>query len=313
MSGQPKFPRFLLIKRIARYAVPLLAFCFLSYQLLSLTESVDRSLFTINLPMLAVSIGVLVLIFLADAMGWIIIMRRLGQPLPVGPGMFIWFYSALSRYIPGVIWPYVSRIEMSHKEGVDRRATASSMLLENLYLAGTSIALAAPLSYFLLDENMFRVMTVVAVIVVGALLVWMLLRRFRPFTALRDKYLGHLTVLSPQTLTSIALYYCIFWMLFGFVFAIFCSALINLDSKEMLIAAMAFPVSFSIGFIASISPGGLGIREGVLYFLLVTHLPAGEAALLSVTSRIWLMSVEASIAGVLILRAWLKKSLDNKG
>ena len=51
---------------------------------------------------------------------------------------------------------------------------------------------------------------------------------------------------------------------------------------------MGFPFAASIGIIAFIFPGGLGIREGFLVLYLVSSgMLTGDATLVSIAARIW--------------------------
>ena len=47
-----------------------------------------------------------------------------------------------------------------------------------------------------------------------------------------------------------------------------------------------------------ITPGGLGVREGILSLLLTACLPPATATLVALLSRFWIIGVEIILAGV---------------
>ena len=47
-----------------------------------------------------------------------------------------------------------------------------------------------------------------------------------------------------------------------------------------------------------ITPGGLGVREGILSLLLTSCLPPATATLVALLSRLWVICIEIILAGV---------------
>ena len=60
-------------------------------------------------------------------------------------------------------------------------------------------------------------------------------------------------------------------------------------------------VSATVGFLVLIAPSGLGVREGVLAFLLSLYLPAPVAVTISLASRVWLTLAELMGLGFSLL------------
>jgi hypothetical protein len=50
----------------------------------------------------------------------------------------------------------------------------------------------------------------------------------------------------------------------------------------------AYAFSLNIGFLAIFTPGGIGVREGVLVFLLSSIFPLPVSTLISLLSRLWM-------------------------
>ena len=56
--------------------------------------------------------------------------------------------------------------------------------------------------------------------------------------------------------------------------------------------AGAYALAWTLGLATLVSPGGLGVREGVLAALLSGLLPGGMAVVAALASRLWLTGVE---------------------
>lgn len=288
-----------MLRMALKVLIPILSFGFLGSELFKLTEKLGNSSVHINPTVLAISTALLIGIFLADAKGWHLILTMTNQKLAAGKAFYIWFYSSFCRYIPGVIWPYLTRIELSKSVGIDRETTITSMMLENLLLAGTSLALAAPVIFLHLGVELQEAAISVAPFALAGSGIALFFAKTVLSTNLAKKYLSSLCAISKSSWILLIVYYTAFWLIFGFVFMLFATSTIQIKHEALLLVALSFPISFAIGFIASISPGGLGIREGVLYSLLSLQLASEDAAFLAITSRAWLMSVELLIAACL--------------
>lgn len=299
------------LKSILKILVPALAFSFLGLEIYKLIQDVDVEQLHLQVDALAASFALLALLFLADAAGWNLILRSLQQRLPWGKALYIWFYSSLSRYIPGVVWPYLSRMQMCNDHGISKTVTASSMMLENLLLAATSVGLSSPLLILYFQLNMLQTLGIILAVLFAATLSVYLYRSMLTIRFL-DRYLFPLKTLNLHALLSLTLYYLAFWLLFGYSFLVFCQSILTIDPAQRLSVALTFPVSFAIGFIISISPGGLGIREGVMYTLLAPILGSSNAALIAVVSRIWLMAMELLIALGIAIALLVKRSLRHR-
>lgn len=299
------------VKGILRLVIPLLAFGFLGSELYKLAQDVDTSNLSFRGELLACSFALLALVFIADAAGWNLILHSLNQRLPWQKAIYIWFYSSLSRYIPGIIWPYLSRIQMCSKQGISKTVTTASMILENALLASSSILLSSPLLLLYFELNLFKFFGVILSATALLVIIFCLIRNSNQIASI-NRYLLPVRSFDLKKLFPLALFYIIFWLVFGYCFLLMCESILTIDPDKRLLVAMVFPVSFAIGFIVSISPGGLGIREGVMYTLLLPLLGSPNAALIAVFSRIWLVTMEAFIAIVICAAIVIKRGLRIK-
>ena len=64
-----------------------------------------------------------------------------------------------------------------------------------------------------------------------------------------------------------------------------------------------YAAAWTVGFLSVITPGGLGIREGMLSLLLSAYLPSSTATLVALLSRTWSLAADLVLAaGAIALR-----------
>jgi len=99
----------------------------------------------------------------------------------------------------------------------------------------------------------------------------------------------------------IFLYYMISWLLFGFAFFYFLKALKEDSLLSLDYAIGTYIAAYVLGYIAFLSPGGLGFREGVMTVLLSPFFGLPVAVSISLIHRIWITAVEAIISLIALL------------
>ncbi|MDB5102220.1 MAG: hypothetical protein JWM80_6641, partial [Cyanobacteria bacterium RYN_339] len=93
------------------------------------------------------------------------------------------------------------------------------------------------------------------------------------------------------------------WGLLAMGAACLARALAPIGVEAMAQVAAAFVVAWVAGTLAIVAPAGLGVREWSLAFLVGPLLGQGEAALLALALRAWLVAGElAALAVALALR-----------
>lgn len=81
------------------------------------------------------------------------------------------------------------------------------------------------------------------------------------------------------------------WLLWGFGFYFFASALVL--GSPGIFSAFGFILSATLGIVAIIAPGGLGVREGLLIpFLVLMGLSNDSAGTVAISSRLWFLISE---------------------
>jgi len=246
--------------------------------------------------------------FIVDATGWALILRQLGETrLSRRQACWIWMASSISRYLPGGLWPYASRIAMAHNAGVKTGTTALSLVLETILLAVSALVVSLPALLGLAGEHFSPIVAAAGIVLGLCILHPRVLSVGSHLPGRAGRMLAEIQPVPYLKMLFLFSYYLVFWFLFGAAFTLFAHSL-GIAIAPMQ-AASVFALAFFLGFIAIFSPGGLGVREGALYFLLAPHIGSAAALTLSISSRLWMMGGElASLA----LTAFLARQTDEK-
>lgn len=214
-------------------------------------------------------------------------------------GARIWFLSNLARYVPGNVWSYVGAVELARREGVARRTTLAVMALTQVLSVGVALAVGLPV---LLAERarLGRPALLGAVVVVAVAALAVLFRR-RLLGLARRRLPGFDPAeLAPSagTVAWLVAGYAAYWVVTGLAFAALVASLYPLAAGDVPLVVAAYAAAYAAGFLALLTPAGLGVREGVLVIALAPVLPAGPALVVALVSRVWMMLVELAGAGI---------------
>jgi hypothetical protein len=91
------------------------------------------------------------------------------------------------------------------------------------------------------------------------------------------------------------------WSLGGLGFYFFVNSIIPVTWDYVLFLSGALALSSILGLVAVFAPGGLGVREGVLVYLLSHIMPGGVAVVLSILTRLWMTLIEVGLVGMIYL------------
>ncbi len=97
------------------------------------------------------------------------------------------------------------------------------------------------------------------------------------------------------------------WVVGGIGFYFFVESLWSVPPKLFLFLTGALAISSSLGLLAFFAPSGLGVREGILVYLLSSVMPASVAVILSILTRLWMTFIEIGLIGVVYLVDRLKR------
>lgn len=239
---------------------------------------------------------------------WRAMVKAWGSSLGAGQAARIWFVSNLGRYVPGKVWQIGAMGVMANEAGVPPAAAIGSSLVIALVniLVGFGVVVATGAESFAAIGADPRALWVPLGIlaIVTASLPWTLDSLVR-FTG---KVTGKLV--DAPTLPAAAVWMAVAgcaaaWVLYGLAFQQLAIGVLGASAAGDAGAYVAvFTLSYLIGFLTLVAPGGIGVREVAMAAMLTAAgLTTGpEATVLVVASRLWLTVLEI-IPGVLFL-AW---------
>ena len=271
-----------------------------------------RSLAQANRWLLVLSMIMTVGGGLLVALGWGFILRALGQKVPHGVILRIYYLSELAKYVPGKIWTAVGRVMMLEKRGVPRLITIASVgaMLIILAVSGVLVALATlPLWPSLEVAGDSRlVILLVALVPIGLALLHP--RIFQPILNwfLRKFEKVDVTVnLRYASILLLVLFWCGLWIIKGTATYLLLTILPGdifaahpLPAYSWLLFSGIMAVSWILGTISPLTPAGLGIAELSIVVLLESlfSIPVGYGTIFAVFIRIWSVLAELICVGI---------------
>ncbi len=214
--------------------------------------------------------------------------------------------SNITRYLPGRIWGVVRLLSLCPRFGLSKTAVAGSLTLH----VGIETALGGLIAMSLLFSKR---MPKIATDVLGMFSQNALLLTFAVMGILAGilfcipKLAKHvqqfLKTLKPllknmrfwgNTLTC----HILLWICQGLAFFLFVRSFVRVQWTDTGVLTASFAFAWIVGFLSFLTPGGLGVREGLLGLLLTHLLPTSQATLVALLCRLWMLSAEILLAGV---------------
>jgi uncharacterized membrane protein YbhN (UPF0104 family) len=253
---------------------------------------------------------------------WVMHMRAWGQRLPFGPAARIWFISNLGRYVPGKVVGLGTMAVMSERRGVSPVAAVGSSVLVMLVsiVAGLAVVLftgagvaEAVIEASGLNVPRWAVAGTAIIGVIGLAIAPMVLPRVLAFATRMSGRPSVLPVLPPSSVWKVAAGTAVSWLTYGAAFQLFSTGMLGRNAGALGGYIAVWAASYLAGLL-SLIPGGLVVREAALVLALAALdlVTAPEAAMLAVTSRIWLTILEV-IPGALFLIARAERASGEPG
>lgn len=229
---------------------------------------------------------------------WREVLRGWGSRLRFWVAARIWTVSNLGRYVPGKVVQIGAMGVMAERAGVSPVAATGSAILNVVVNLIAGFIVVAVFGWPLLqlqEVGGTRTALLFVVVCVGALVLLPLvlpptLRAVSRVTG-RDFNIGAL----PRVSILISLVgNIVAWLLYGAAFAIFARGVSGSSQGPLTAYVAVYALSYLVGYLVLIAPAGAGFREAAMIALLpAAHLAdPTQAAVLAVTSRLWLTALE---------------------
>ena len=292
--------------KILRWAIVGAIFVFLGKMVWDHWSQVKDAPFTLRPVPFVSSTLLFILSYFIQIWAWYLITLRLRIAVSIRETLESWFYSQLGKYLPGKVWLLLSRFYFYESKGKSKKAISIALFLETV----TMIAAAGLM--FLVALVLFKE---VRPFYAGRQSLWLVPVFFFGFLSLHPRVLQKVvnwTLVSfkkdpvslPISYSNILwiLFVCVIsWVAGGVGFYLFVDSVYPVAPQYILFLTGALAISSTVGLIAIFAPGGLGVREGALVYLLSLVMATPVAVVISVLTRIWMTLIEIGLVGMVYL------------
>lgn len=255
------------------------------------------------------SLTLFTIFLVMQAWNWVQILNHPNRKIRQTRGILIYINSQFAKYIPGGIWNYVGRVYMTSQAGVGVPHQMLTIFYENVLLVLAAAIYAVYLLYLLHFLTLFGL-----IVSFFCLLLFFLfytpvtswiekkLRRFKRFNQLELS-------LPRKTFFLFLSYFLISHFIMGLAYWMLLKSF-GLHDVSLFYAAGTFALAWLVGLLSPL-PGGIGVREGFLIYLLSFQVPLDMATQISIITRIWNILSELSFFFLMNGYALLKKGWEH--
>lgn len=251
---------------------------------------------------------------------WFTLLRNLGaKDLKKSTRQLAYVYakSWLGRYIPGTAPWILGKIYFASKHGISKSKLAVSSLLEGALQI--SVVMAVAFAILLFDTRLDIINATIKLLMIGVLVVCIvsiwppIFNRLisLAYKLLRKKKIAAEDLASNKTIVQGALLYIIGALLSGTALFFIAKAVYPpLEYTNVLYVIGVSNLAGAVGMLAIFAPSGIGVREGILLALLSIIMPTELALIVTVTSRLWDVTMDGIFFGSTKILLLSKKTRD---
>ncbi len=233
---------------------------------------------------------------LAAAWGWDMTWRQAAR---------VWIISSMGKYLPGKVWTVAGVASFAQEAGVSVWAATGSALVNQVLSLAAGAAVAALTGFSVAPDGIFRVLIWISLAggLVGlAFLVWP--GALGRIMAVATSGRVALPIRRGPVVLAVAIH-AVSWAGYGVALLLVLAGTLPDVQLGLREAIAGFTISYIVGFLALLAPGGLGVREGTLVILLQGSIGAAPAVALAAASRL-VMTVADIVAVAPFLAAGRK-------
>lgn len=282
-------------RRAITFILVAAAFAFLAREILRNVDDLRDFDWQLRPGMLLLSLLALVVVLFLGVAYWAVVLRSFGVRIPLIPLARAWFLANLSRYIPGVVWQFVSLAQLGNAAGMGAVLSITSLLVQMGFTLLSAAALGllilpgSPLgsAYPMLEGLRWLAPLVLLAVhpaVIRTLVRLMARLSRREAVDWEGSWAEGVGLLALATLL---------WLVYGFTFFLFLRAFVDLPVALLPAVIAVHALSFLVGYLAFFAPAGLGFKDAALTVLLGGMMPSSVAASLAVAARLWSIAGEA--------------------
>lgn len=232
-------------------------------------------------------------------LSWRALLADLGSPLPLPAAIRILFVAQLAKYVPGAVWAAAAQVQIARGHQVPRKRSATAAVVGMLVSLSTALLVAAvalPLNSEEAARHYWWALALALPALAGL---------YPPLTTFVLNHLLRLVKRPPleRPISMAGLARSAGWSLLGWGFFSIHSWLLVADLtgkgvSVLPIAAGAYALAWSVGFVLIPFPGGVGPRELAFIAALAPVMPRGSAIVVAVISRLVLTIADLAWAAL---------------
>lgn len=302
--------------KLAKTLMMIASVVFLCVAVWASIESLRKEEFTLRPLYLVGAFVFCLLFFFLQSVGWFFALKKLGHNIGPGRASATWFLSQVVKYVPGKVMLPLYRIMYCSRCDVPKTKTMLSIMIELVLMTVSSTLVFAALLPFLSQklEDRFALHSLILCCVIGLAAIHPKVMNFGVNFALkifkRDPV--HIDFTYGSLLWLLG-FFILSWVFYG-VSAIFNVMAVAQPWDQSLSFSLAivagFAISWTLGFLSFLTPGGIGVREAVLTAILAPFISMSTALAVAVLSRlIWIL---CEIVGTVATLYWLPRIKDVK-
>jgi len=290
-------------QRLIKHIAIIIALTFLGSLIWKYFDEISKFHWKLNYFYLVLSVLLLSLLFFIGSWGWMLILHRLRVRISFKRSMEIWVASIIGKYIPGKVWFVLGRIYLGQKLGISKTKMSLAIFLEIILMQSSGVMFF--FASFLLWEQrtllqqIWPFMIIFWVLTIVVMQPAVLQRIVNPLLRILKKEEISIDI-SNKDIFLLLSFYFFFWFCSGVGIYFLTRSLYPISISAVPIISGSWAISTVLGFMVFVVPGGLGVREGVIVFLLSGFIPAYVALLVAISSRILLTILEIAFVGILL-------------
>jgi uncharacterized membrane protein YbhN (UPF0104 family) len=260
----------------------------------------------LNFSLLAGSVFFMVLAYLGNTLTWRYLINSFHKelaPISIKESIAIVNTTQLAKYIPGKVWSYAVQIYWLSKRGYPK----SNVFFINLVATLSTLMAASAVGMIMLSLTLDKVTKsgalVIIAIVILAYFIFILFHT--PILNLLIKLAAKIlkkeisaVKISLSSMLMTQVYYVVSNLLFCFGGYLLCYAIGITDDFHVIVCVVgSLLVGDVVGFIVLVTPGGLGVREWMMYSIISGMAVATKeiAIVVPIATRLLTMSVDISL------------------
>lgn len=255
-----------------------------------------------NLGFLIISFTFLFAGFIFNGLSWTRVIKQADYPVTIKSGIVSVGLSIFGKYIPGKLWVILGRAEFLTKKYGYSRKSMSALSLNTQFISLWVGLLLGTIGLLLISKLDIYGLSALGLFALLTLIIYTpLFHRLFEYLVLKViKRTINIPRLNFKNVLQVLPWFILNW---GFWIVSFYFLGESLTAEPVTFnIAWGFALAGSLGIMAIIAPGGLGVREGLLTgYLTLAGLELADATTIAVASRLWFLVGEVFIFGIAMI------------